>query len=71
VERKIDRSDLYIADEVILCGTGAEVSAVIEIDRRRIGDGEPGELTRTLQDRYFAACKGDDARHADWLTPIT
>jgi branched-chain amino acid aminotransferase len=70
VERKIDRSELYIADEVILCGTGAEVSAVIEIDRRRIGDGEPGEVTRKLQDRYFAACKGDDDRHADWLTPI-
>ncbi len=70
VERKIDRSELYIADEVILCGTGAEVSAVIEIDRRRIGDGEPGEITRNLQDRYFAACKGEDARHTDWLTPI-
>jgi branched-chain amino acid aminotransferase len=70
VERKVDRSELYVADEVILCGTGAEVSAVIEIDRRRIGDGEPGEITRNLQDRYFAACKGDDPRHADWLTPI-
>jgi branched-chain amino acid aminotransferase len=70
VERKIDRSELYIADEVLLCGTGAEVSAVIEIDNRRIGDGEPGEVTRQLQDRYFAACKGEDDRHAGWLTPI-
>jgi branched-chain amino acid aminotransferase len=70
VERVIDRSELYIADEVLLCGTGAEVSAVIEIDNRRIGDGEPGEVTRALQDRYFAACKGEDDRHADWLTPI-
>jgi branched-chain amino acid aminotransferase len=70
VERKIDRSELYIADEVLLCGTGAEVSAVVEIDNRRIGDGEPGEATRALQDRYFAACKGEDDRHADWLTPI-
>jgi len=70
VERRIDRSELYIADEVILCGTGAEVSAVIEIDRRRIADGEPGTVTRQLQDRYFAACKGEDERHADWLTPI-
>ena len=70
VERKIDRSELYVADEVLLCGTGAEVSAVIEIDRRRIGDGEPGDITRSLQDRYFAACKGDDSRHTDWLTPI-
>jgi branched-chain amino acid aminotransferase len=70
VERKIDRSELYIADEVVLCGTGAEVSAVIEIDRRRIGDGEPGKITRQLQDLYFAVCKGEDERHADWLTPI-
>jgi branched-chain amino acid aminotransferase len=70
VERKIDRSELYVADEVVLCGTGAEVSAVIEIDRRRIADGEPGKATRQLQDLYFAACKGEDERHADWLTPI-
>jgi branched-chain amino acid aminotransferase len=70
VERRIDRSELYVADEVLLCGTGAEVSAVIEIDRRRIADGEPGEVTRKLQERYFAACKGEDDRHVDWLTPI-
>jgi branched-chain amino acid aminotransferase len=70
VERTIDRSELYIAEEVLLCGTGAEVSAVIEIDNRRIGDGEPGEVTRALQDRYFAACKGEDDRYASWLTPI-
>jgi branched-chain amino acid aminotransferase len=70
VERKIDRSELYIADEVVLCGTGAEVSAVVEIDRRRVADGEPGRVTRQLQDLYFAACKGEDERHADWLTPI-
>jgi branched-chain amino acid aminotransferase len=70
VERKIDRSELYIADEVVLCGTGAEVSAVVEIDRRCIADGEPGKVTRQLQDLYFAACKGEDERHADWLTPI-
>ena len=55
---------------VVLCGTGAEVSAVIEIDRRRIADGEPGKVTQQLQDLYFAACKGEDERHADWLTPI-
>jgi branched-chain amino acid aminotransferase len=70
VERRIDRSELYIADEVVLCGTGAEVSAVIEIDRRRIADGEPGKVTRQLQDLYFAACRGEDERHSDWLTPI-
>jgi branched-chain amino acid aminotransferase len=70
VERRVDRSELYAADEVLLCGTGAEVSAVIEIDRRRIADGEPGKVTRQLQDLYFAACKAEDERHSDWLTPI-
>jgi branched-chain amino acid aminotransferase len=70
VERRVDRSELYVADEVLLCGTGAEVSPVIEIDRRRIADGEPGRVTRRLQDLYFATCKGEDERHPDWLTPI-
>jgi branched-chain amino acid aminotransferase len=70
VERTIDRSELYVADEVLLCGTGAEVSAVIEIDERTIGSGSPGPVTRQLQDLYFAACKAEDDRHADWLTPI-
>ncbi len=70
VEREVDRSELYIADEVLLCGTGAEVSPVIEIDRRRIGDGEPGAVTQRLQKLYFDACKGEDERFAEWLTPV-
>jgi branched-chain amino acid aminotransferase len=70
VERAIDRSELYVADEVLLCGTGAEVSAVIEIDQRTIGSGEPGDVTRKLQDLYFGACKGEDDRFSSWLTPI-
>jgi branched-chain amino acid aminotransferase len=69
-EREVGRSELYMADEVILCGTGAEVSPVIEIDRRPIAGGTPGAVTRRLQELYFAACKAEDDRHADWLTPI-
>ncbi|MBV8302238.1 MAG: branched-chain amino acid transaminase, partial [Candidatus Dormibacteraeota bacterium] len=53
LERDVDRTELYIADEVLLCGTGAEVSPVVEIDRRPVGDGEPGPVTRRLQDLYF------------------
>jgi branched-chain amino acid aminotransferase len=71
VERTVDRTELYTAEEVILCGTGAEVSPVIEIDRRTIADGEPGPVTRRLQDLYFGACKGEDDRYVGWLTPIT
>ena len=70
VQRQVDRSELYVADEVFLCGTGAQVSPVVEVDRRRIGDGEPGPLTMALQGRYFDICKGRNPKFADWLTPI-
>jgi len=70
IEREVDRSELYIADEVLLCGTGAEVSPVIEIDRRPVGDHEPGRVTRQLQELYFGVCKGENDRYARWLTPV-
>jgi branched-chain amino acid aminotransferase len=70
VQRCIDRSELYIADEVFLCGTGAQVSPVIEIDRRRIGDGGPGPLTLRIQSDYFAICKGRNPKYRDWLTAV-
>ncbi|HEY6379548.1 MAG TPA: branched-chain amino acid transaminase [Candidatus Dormibacteraeota bacterium] len=69
-ERPIDRSELYVADEVLLCGTGAQVAPVIEIDRRTIGDGEPGPLTLRLQGLYFDACKGSNRKYLDWLTEV-
>ena len=70
VERSIDRTELYGADEVFLCGTGAQISAVIEIDRRRVGDGRPGETTRRLSQRYFDAVRGRVPTYRDWLTPV-
>ena len=70
VQRSIDRSELYVADEVFLCGTGAQVSPVIEIDRRRVGDGEPGPLTMRLQSMYFDICKGRNDKFRDWLTVV-
>jgi branched-chain amino acid aminotransferase len=70
VQRCIDRSELYVADEVFLCGTGAQVSPVIEIDRRRIGDGEPGPLTSRIQTDYFDICKGRNPKYRDWLTAV-
>ncbi len=70
LQRSIDRSELYVADEVFLCGTGAQVSPVIEIDRRRIGDGEPGPLTSRIQTDYFAICKGRNPKYRDWLTAV-
>ncbi|MBI5303176.1 MAG: branched-chain amino acid transaminase [Chloroflexi bacterium] len=70
VERSIDRSELYIADEVMFCGTGAQVAGVVEIDHRKIGDGKLGPVTRQLQDVYFATVRGENAKYTDWLTPV-
>jgi len=69
-ERSIDRSELYVAEEVFLCGTGAQVSPVLEIDNRKIGDGNAGPITRQLRDLYFDIVKGRVEEHLDWLTPV-
>ncbi len=69
-ERSIDRTELYVADEVFLCGTGAQLSPVVEIDRRTIGDGRPGPITRQLHDVYFGAVRGRIEAYRDWLTPV-
>jgi len=70
VERSIDRSELYIADEVFLCGTGAQLSPVVEIDRRRVGRGGVGPVTGRLKDRYFDIVRGRVTEYAHWLTPV-
>lgn len=70
VERSIDRTELYVCDELFLCGTGAQVSPVTEIDHRAVGTGAVGPSARRLQDAYFRAVRGDDPRYRDWLTPV-
>ncbi|MDQ6681712.1 MAG: branched-chain amino acid transaminase [Chloroflexota bacterium] len=70
IERSIDRTELYSADEVFLCGTGAQLSPVIEIDRRPIAAGRPGPITRRLSDGYFDAVRGRLDAYRDWLTPV-
>ena len=70
VERSIDRSELYVADEVLLCGTGVQVSPVIEVDHRPVGSGEVGPIGRLVRDRYFDAVRGRLPEYAHWLTPI-
>jgi len=68
--RTIDRTELYAADEVFLCGTGAQISPVIEIDRRRIGNGRPGPITKRLAEIYFDAVRGKLPKYRGWLTPV-
>jgi branched-chain amino acid aminotransferase len=68
--RSIDRSELYVCDEMFLCGTGVQISAVIEIDHRRVGTGVIGPVARLVSERYFAAARGRLPEYLDWLTPI-
>ncbi len=70
VERSIDRTELYIADEAFLCGTGVQIVPVVEIDRRPVGGGKIGSITRRLSETYFAAVRGDVAKYRSWLTPV-
>jgi branched-chain amino acid aminotransferase len=68
--RSIDRSEIYVADEMFLCGTGVQLSPVVELDHRPIAGGAIGPVTRQLHQAYFAAVRGSDPRFAHWLTPI-
>ncbi|MEZ5080976.1 MAG: branched-chain amino acid transaminase [Thermoleophilia bacterium] len=69
VEREVARAELYQADEVFVTGTAAEVCPIREVDDHLIG--EPGPITKRLQERFFAATLGRDPRSADWLDHIT
>ena len=68
--RSIDRSELYVADEIFLCGTGVQVSPVVEVDHRPVGSGSVGPIGRLVRDRYFDAVRGRLPEYAHWLTPI-
>jgi branched-chain amino acid aminotransferase len=70
LERSIDRSELYVADEIFVCGTGVQVSPVIEVDHRPVGSGEIGPIGRLVRDRYFEAVRGQLPEYMHWLTPI-
>ena len=70
VERTVQRTELYTADEVFLCGTGAQVSPVVEIDKRPIGGGGVGPLTLALQQAYFDVVRGVNRAYSAWLRPV-
>ncbi len=69
-EERFTRDAMYVADEVFLTGTAAEVTPVREIDGRRIGNGTPGPITRDLQKAFFQIVRGEDRAHHEWLTRV-
>jgi branched-chain amino acid aminotransferase len=71
VERSVARAELYLAEEVFLSGTAAELVPVREIDDHPIGTGEPGEVTRVLQAAFDDAIHGRSERYREWLDVVT
>jgi branched-chain amino acid aminotransferase len=69
-ERQIDRSELYIADEVFLCGTGAQVSPVASVDHRAVGEGRVGPISKQISKTYFDAVRGRLPAFRHWVTPV-
>ncbi len=70
MEERFTRDEMYIADEVFVTGTAAELTPVREIDNRRVGSGKPGPITLALQKRFFSIVHGEDPVYESWLTRI-
>lgn len=70
VERQIDRTELYVAEEAFFCGTGVQVVAISEIDHRPVGSGKIGPIVTQLRDLYFSVARGQRKEHTEWLTPV-
>ncbi len=70
VERNVDRSEVYVADECFMCGTGVQISAITRIEQRAIGGGVMGEITRRLRTVFFDVVTGRSERYRSWLVPV-
>lgn len=70
VEREIDRSEIYIADEAFLCGTGVQIAAIIEVEHRPVGDGRIGPVVQRLRELYFSIVRGEEPKYRHWCTPV-
>jgi branched-chain amino acid aminotransferase len=70
VERQVDRTELYIADEAWMCGSALEVSPIVSVDRFPVGDGKIGPVTTRLQQEYEAVIRGKNPKYSDWVLPV-
>jgi len=69
-ENNITRSELLMSDEVFLTGTAAEITPIIEIDGKKIGNGKPGSVTKKMMDEYTDIVMNKDENYSHWLTPV-
>ena len=70
VERDVDRTELYVADEVFICGTAVELRSVGSVDRYQVGSGEQGQVVAKLKVLFQDAVRGGDSRRGEWRTPV-
>jgi len=70
IERCIDRTELYVAEEAFFCGTGVQIVAIAQVDRRPVGAGTLGPLVKALRDRYFQIVRGQASKYRAWCTPV-
>ncbi len=70
VEREVDRTELYVADEAFLCGTGHELAPIVSVDRLPVGDGQIGPITRRIENLYHDLVRGIDPRYPEWRTEV-
>jgi branched-chain amino acid aminotransferase len=70
IERDVDRSELYAADEAFFCGTGWEITPIVSIDGLPVGAGKPGPVVHQLQKTYFEIVEGRTQSHSEWCTPV-
>lgn len=70
VEREIDRTEVYLADELFMCGTGVQMAAITRVEHRAIGSGQMGPVTQRLRDLFFRVVRGQEPQYRDWLLPV-
>lgn len=70
IEREIDRTEVYLADEAFLCGTGVQIAAITKVEHRPLGSGTIGPITEGLRDLFFRVVTGRAPKYRDWLTPV-
>jgi branched-chain amino acid aminotransferase len=68
-ERDVDRTELYLAEELFACGSGQEITPIVGIDQYVVGRGEPGPTTRQIQELYFSIVRGEVPKYRSWLRP--
>ncbi len=70
VERSIDRSEVYLAQEMFFTGTGAQITAVTRVDYRPLGSGQMGPITKKLREVFFDTVRGRDEKYKHWCVPV-